>query len=294
MTSLAVLWEAGSSFARLAACRCSVVCFFFCCHCVCGEWSARGRRAGAEGAYAGDALVLAIVLFGWDEGHEPLEGLSVALQARLGRSVSGKRHEDAILLRTSRSSPMLQRVRGFSKPVGGVLSALGGCEGCEGCGGVEWAGRCCSGTVVCENALQAKISQRTSALVQGPANRPNPTQTQPPPKRRPPCALGSFINTQHQSCLGSLARPCLSLVYSHKHQAARDVIANLLPRRRVCTATPPASTLSSVLSLPVHLCRECLPIFTSPPARGPIENISLPSCHFLVVSISRSNVVAGC
>ena len=40
-TSWAVLCDAGSSFARFAAWRSSVVCFFFFCHCVCASMSAK-------------------------------------------------------------------------------------------------------------------------------------------------------------------------------------------------------------------------------------------------------------
>ena len=45
MTSLALLCDAGSSFARLAACRSSRVCFFpFFCHCVCRHYVSIKRR----------------------------------------------------------------------------------------------------------------------------------------------------------------------------------------------------------------------------------------------------------
>lgn len=51
-----------------------------------------GRVGGGEqgAAYAGDGLVLAVVLLRGDEGHEPFKGAGVALQSRLHPSVSGK------------------------------------------------------------------------------------------------------------------------------------------------------------------------------------------------------------
>jgi hypothetical protein len=141
----ALRWSASSSSATVSA-------------------AAVSRRVGGgeqRAAYAGDGLVLAVVLLCGDEGHEPFKGPGVALQSRLQPSVSGRSGAGA---------------RRCSVPRDRQAWCKEG--GCLWCVGVSWSGRSRavawgsgSGNVVCgQNAKSwpCRLSFSALALVSDP------------------------------------------------------------------------------------------------------------------------------